>query len=52
MKAFFLSQITSKQSLKHKRFFDEDMKQDLFIMMDRMREMYEDGSKINILREH
>ena len=33
------------------RFFDEDMKQDLFIMMDMVREMYEDGRKSIILRE-
>jgi len=33
------------------RFFDEDAKQDLFIMMDKVREMYEDGRKSNILRE-
>jgi len=33
------------------RFFDEDMKQDLFIMMDKVREMNEDGRKSSILRE-
>ena len=33
------------------RVFDEDMKQDLFIMMDKVREMYEDGRKSSILRE-
>ena len=33
------------------RFFDEDMKQDLFIMMYMVREMYEDGRKRIILRE-
>ena len=33
------------------RFFDEDMKQDLFIMMNMVREMYEDGRKSSILRE-
>ena len=33
------------------RFFDEDMKQNLFIMMDMVREMYEDGRKSIILRE-
>ena len=33
------------------RFFDGDMKQDLFTMMDKVREMYEDGRKSIILRE-
>ena len=33
------------------RFFDEDMKQDLFIMMDMVREMYEDERKSTRLRE-
>ena len=33
------------------RFFDEDMKQDLFIMMDMVREMYEDGRKSITLRD-
>ena len=33
------------------RFFDGDMKQDLFIMMEKVREMYEDGRKSSILRE-
>jgi len=33
------------------RFFDEDKKQDLSIMMDKVREMYEDGRKSSILRE-
>ena len=33
------------------RVFDGDMKQDLFIMMDKVREMYEDGRKSSILRE-
>ena len=28
-----------------------EMKQDLFIMMEKVREMYEDGRKSNILRE-
>ena len=32
-------------------FFDEDMKQDLFTMMDMVREMYEDGRKSIIHRE-
>ena len=33
------------------RFFDGDMKQDLFTMIDKVREKYEDGRKTNILRE-
>ncbi len=33
------------------RFFNEDKKQDLFTIMDMVREMYEDGRKSNILRE-
>ena len=33
------------------RLFDEDMNQDLFIMMDMLREMYEDGRKSIILQE-
>ena len=33
------------------RFFDEDMKQDLFIMMDMVREMYKDERKSTKLRE-
>ena len=33
------------------RLFDEDIKQDLFIMMGKVRELYEDGWKSNILRE-
>jgi len=31
--------------------FNGDMKEDLSIMMDMVREMYEDGRKSNILRE-
>ena len=34
------------------RVFDEDKKQDLFTMMDMVREMYEDGRKSSILREN
>ena len=34
-----------------KRLYDEDLKQDLFIMMDKVREMYEDGRKSSVLRE-
>ena len=33
------------------RPYDGDLKQDLFIMMDKVREMYEDGSKSSRLRE-
>ena len=33
------------------RLYDGDLNQDLFIMMDKVREMYEDGRKSNILRE-
>ena len=33
------------------RLYDGDLKQDLFIMMDKVREMYEDGRKRSILRE-
>ena len=33
------------------RVFDGNMKQDLFIIMDKVREMYEDGRKSSILRE-
>ena len=33
------------------RLYDGDLKQDFFIMMDKVREMYEDGRKSNMLRE-
>ena len=33
------------------RLFDEDMMKDLFIMMDKVREMYEERRKSSILRE-
>jgi len=33
------------------RIFNGDLKQDLFIIMDKVREMYEDGRKSSILRE-
>ena len=33
------------------RFFDEDLKQDMFIMMNMVREMYEDERKSSILQE-
>jgi len=33
------------------RLYDGDLKQDLFIMMYRVREMYEDGRKSSILRD-
>ena len=41
----------SSNSAFFTRLFDEDMKQDLFIMMEKVREMYEDGRKSHILRE-
>lgn len=45
------SSSVSSNSFSITRLFDGDMKQDLFIMMDKVREMYEDGRKSNILRE-
>lgn len=41
----------SSNSFSITRLFDGDMDQDLFIMMDKVREMYEDGRKSSIVRE-
>ena len=45
------SSSVSSNSFSIATLFDGDMKQDLFIMMEKVREMYEDGRKSSILRE-
>ena len=45
----YTSEFSKSSSLQ--RFFDEDMKQDVFIMMDMVRAFYEDERKSIRLRE-